>query len=177
MSRKKSSGEVPPAPPAPPPPVSADSGSELFWESKVAESLGVARERIAALRAERLTEGPHFRSVRNAVVLTASGLEIIASALRPDSSPSPGLASPAPAAVGMQDGPPARVLMVVRRVPPNIRLLLASILPEKLDDRTERVVRVKDNRLFMPGMMLNAIDCGQNLYQFTGRLPRRKGRW
>jgi hypothetical protein len=63
--------------------------------------------------------------------------------------------------------------MVVRRVPPNIRLLLAS----KLDDRTERVVRVRDNRLFMPGMMLTAIDCGQNLFQFTGRLPRRKGRW
>ena len=69
MSRKKSSGEVPPPPPAPAATTPADSGSELFWESKVADSLGVARERIAALRVERLTEGPHFRIVRNAVVL------------------------------------------------------------------------------------------------------------
>jgi hypothetical protein len=173
MSRKKSSGEVPPAPPAPPPPVSADSGSELFWESKVAESLGVARERIVALRVERLTEGPHFRIVRNAVVLTASGLEIIASALRPESSPSATVASPAPPALGVQDGPAPRVMMVVRRVPPNIRVLLCSPAGSQI----ERVVRVRDNRLFTPGMVLEAINGGTNGLQFTGRLPRRKGRW
>ena len=172
MSRKKSSGEVPLVSPAAPAPV-PETGSELFWESSVAESMGVARERIAALRAERLTEGQHFRIVRNAVVLTASGLEIVVTALKPGRSPSPADESPVAKAAGVPDGPPERVLMVVRRVPPNIRLLLCSIL----DDRTERVVRVKDNRLFMPGMALNAIYCGQNLYQFTGRLPRRKGRW
>ena len=172
MSRKKSSGEVPPPPPAPAT-TPADSGSELFWESKVADSLGVARERIAALRAERLTEGPHFRIVRNAVVLTASGLETIASALRPDSLPSPAVASPAPPALGVQDGPAPRVMMVVRRVPPNIRVLLCSPAGSQI----ERVVRVRDNRLFTPGMVLEAINGGTNGLQFTGRLPRRKGRW
>ena len=173
MSRKKIAAEAPPAVPAAPPPAAPDVGCELFWEVKVAESMGVARERIAALRAEHLTEGPHFRSVRNAVVLTASGLELIVAALNPRSAPAPADKSPQTQAAACPDGPPERVAMVVRRVPPNIRLLLAS----KLDDRTERVVRVRDNRLFMPGMMLTAIDCGQNLFQFTGRLPRRKGRW
>ena len=172
MSRKKSSGEVPPPPPAPAT-TPADSGSELFWESKVAESLGVARERIVALRVERLTEGKHFRIVRNAVVLTASGLEIIASALRPESSASATVASPAPPALAIQDGPAPRVMMVVRRVPPNIRVLLCSPAGSQI----ERVVRVRDNRLFTPGMVLEAINGGTNGLQFTGRLPRRKGRW
>jgi len=173
MSRKKSSGEVPPPPPAPAATPPADAGGELFWESKVAESLGVARERIVALRVERLTEGKHFRIVRNAVVLTASGLEIIASALRPEASPSPAIASPAPPALGIQDGPAPRVMMVVRRVPPNIRILLCSLLNRP----NERAVRVRDNRLFMPGMTFQVIDGGANGLQFTGRLPRRKGRW
>ena len=133
----------------------------------------VARERIAALRAEHLTEGAHFRNVRNAVVLTASGLEIIVAALAPRSAPAPADKSPQPQAAACPDGPPERVTMVVRRVPPNLRLLLAS----KLDDRTERVVRVRDNRLFMPGMSLTVIHCGSGLFQFTGRLPRRKGKW
>lgn len=174
MSRKKFTAETPPVLPATPAPAPApETGSELFWEAKVAESMGVARERIAALRAERLTEGQHFRIVRNAVVLTASGLEIVVTALKPGRSPSPADESPVAQAAGVPDGPPARVSMTVRRVPANIRLLLCSIL----NDRTERVVRVKDNRLFMPGMNLTALDCGQNLFQFTGRLPRRKGRW
>ncbi len=173
MSRKKIADEAPPVVPAPPTPAAPDAGSELFWEAKVAESMGVARERIAALRAEHLTEGAHFRNVRNAVVLTASGLEIIVAALAPRSAPAPADKSPQPQAAACPDGPPERVTMVVRRVPPNIRLLLAS----KLDDRTERVVRVRDNRLFMPGMSLTVIHCGSGLFQFTGRLPRRKGKW
>jgi hypothetical protein len=173
MSRKKIAAEAPLAVPAAPPPAAPDAGSELFWEAKVAESMGVARERIAALRSEHLTEGPHFRNVRNAVVLTASGLDLIVAALAPRSAPSLAAESPQPQAAACPDGPPERVTMVVRRVPPNIRLLLAC----KLDDRTERVVRVRDNRLFMPGMMLTAIHCGNSLFQFTGRLPRRKGKW
>ena len=173
MSRKKIAAEAPPVVTAAPAPAAPEAGSELFWEAKVAESMGVARERLAALRAEHLTEGPHFRVVRNAVVLTASGLEIIVAALNPRPAPSPGAESPQPQAAACPDGPPERVTMVVRRVPPNIRLLLAS----KADDRTERVVRVRDNRLFMPGMMLTAIHCGNSLYQFMGRLPRRKGKW
>jgi hypothetical protein len=64
-------------------------------------------------------------------------------------------------------------MMVVRRVPPNIRVLLCSPAGSQI----ERVVRVRDNRLFTPGMVLEAINGGTNGLQFTGRLPRRKGRW
>ena len=177
MNRKKIAPEREPVSSVEP---EAAPGSELFWESKVAESLGVARERIAALRNERLTEGVHFRMVRNAVVLTARGLEIIASALRPGAAspapaPSPDNITPGLPAAGICAGRPARVSMLVLRVPANIRVLLCS--RKNVSTRTESVVRVRDNRLFMPGMVLEAIDGGRDGLQFTGRLPRRKGRW
>jgi len=40
----------------------------------------------------------------------------------------------------------------------------------------DMLVRVRDNRLFMPGMAIEVIEAAANLWQYTGRLPRRKGR-
>jgi hypothetical protein len=65
--------------------------------------------------------------------------------------------------------------MVVVRVAVNHRLLWCHV---KTDGKRQQVlVRVRDNKEFMAGMELEAIEVGRNQWQYTGRMPRRKGRW
>lgn len=146
-------------------PAAAEDG--LFWESKVAKTLGLARDRIRELREQHLEEGADWRTRGNAVVLTARGLEKI-TALAQGETP----AAPAP----VKAGPPEVARLVVARLCGNHRLLHAR----RRDAGPEAVallVRVKTNEHFMAGMEFDAIACGDGTFQFTGRLPRRKGRW
>lgn len=146
-----------------------NTDEQRFWESRVAETLGVARKLVCAIRREHLTEGLHYRREKNSVVLTSAGLDRLKQHLgvHPDAPSLP--ANPTP------PGPPPRRQLVVVRVPQNLRLLWCRAK----DDRAQRqvLVRVKENTLFMPGMELEAVACGENFWQYTGRLPRRRGRW
>jgi hypothetical protein len=145
------------------------AAENLFWESRVAESLGVARKLVVSIRKEHLAEGAHYRKEKNNVVLTPAGLERLKQrlAVHPDSTPPPGEAT--------LPGPPPRQQMIVARVPVNLRLLWCRAKGDKTERQT--LVRVKDNTNFMPGMEFQAVQAGENFWQYTGRLPRRKGRW
>jgi hypothetical protein len=66
-------------------------------------------------------------------------------------------------------------MMVVVRVAVNHRLLWCYVKDDA--KRAQVLVRVRDNKDFMAGMELEAIDAGFNQWQYTGRMPRRKGRW
>lgn len=186
MSTKKTSIAEPPSCATSP-----DDG--LFWETRVADSLGVARDRLRVLREEHMVENTHYIRRRNAVVLTETGMELITRLLdlSPASPPrttepapidrpiSPEKKSPAPSPAPFAPpvGPAPRVNVRVTKVPPNRRLLFCT--PSAIQEGTSAqfLVRVKTNENFMAGMTMDVISAGSGTYQYVGRLPRRKGRW
>lgn len=156
--------------------------ASVFWESKVATSLGLSRERVRALRLAHLA-ADEWSTRGNAVVLTASGLEKIsfyaAREAGPVSSP---LAeqSEAVAATGggvaVAPGAPEVARVLVKKLCQNPRMMLARRIGDAVEFPA-LLVRVKDNANFMPGMEIEVIDCGNGLWQFRGRLPRSRGRF
>ena len=168
-------------------------GAELFWESRVAASLGVPRKLMAELRKAHLSEGADFeRRENNAVALTEAGLakiealiakgETVGDAKTGAGKPKKTAGKPAR---DVPSGPPPRELMTVDRVPQNTGLLLCITHTRKAPVRL--AIRVKDNTNFAAGMVLEAIESRDGVWQFrnrvpgdestVGRLPRRKGRW
>lgn len=140
--------------------------SSLFWEGRVASTLGVSRTTLRGLRGQHLTEGEHFTKEAGSVVLTTAGLELITklvgSSAATDTPPTP-------------PGPPERVKLIVMRVVRNPHLLVC-IDPGDVKQK-QYLVRVRTNENFMPRMELEAVSAGAGLWQYTGRLPRKKGHW
>lgn len=134
----------------------------MFWESKVAKSLGLSRERVRALREQHLSPD-EWVTKGNAVVLTARGLEKITALAQGEAAGEP-----------VKAGPPEVARLVVRKVCGNPRVLQA--VPKGVEGAAV-LVRVKDNTFFMAGMEFDALPVGDGSFQFIGRLPRRRGRW
>ena len=158
------------------------AGEAFFWESKVAKSLGLSRERVRALREAHLS--PDEWSTRgNAIVFTAGGLEKITvlagregeGVSSPSASETPTETATAVAAL-VVCGAPEVLRVVVSKLCPNTRMMLARRVAEGEAGET-LLVRVKDNSLFMAGMEIEVADCGNGVWQFRGRLPRRRGRF
>lgn len=150
----------------------------LFYESRVADSLGLARDRIRELRVTRLTEAADYFSRDGAIVYTGAGLDrLLALTLPPEktAAPVPVTASPLPAPA-IPPGPPPRVPLIVVKLPPNPKLLVCR-LPEAPLGCPTVVVRVPNSRHFMPGMEILCIESPPRTFQYTGRLPRSRGRW
>ena len=145
--------------------MTAATEPELYWEQRVADSLGVARQIIVRLRKKYLKAGEHFEKRQNAVVLTIAGLARITQLVKAESPPTPDVPA----------GPRPRAVLVVFRLAPNVKMMWCH----RQDDQNKKqlLVRVSDNRNFMAGMEFEAVEGGENLWQYTGRLPRRKGRW
>lgn len=171
---EKPATKTPPPAPAPMlaevPDAPAKSEPVHYWETRTADALGVPRVRIRALRQKHLKASEDFTRRGNSIVLTVAGVEKMTKLVKAESA-----AIKAERAKDMPSGPPERLKLVVQRIPANPRLLLCL----KPDDKTQRqyLVRVRTNENFTPKMELEAVNGGQNLWQFTGRLPRRKGRW
>jgi len=181
-----------------PPPLPPD----LFWEARTAESLGISRTVMRALRKQHLTPETDWRLIENAVVLTASGVGKISAVLHPLAATAPA-AAPSPATangggVALPSGPPVRRKFMVTRKPvfrsdaPQRKILLCAEctptarelssldfirLRAALALGPERPVRVRDNLNFAPGMVFEAVAIGHGIWQYLGRLPRRPGRW
>lgn len=165
------------APAAPVSPAFAQDDA-LFYESRVVDSLGLARARLVALRRAHLTEPADFTTRDGAIVYTGAGLDrLLALTLPPEKIASlvPAPASPPPVPQ-VPPGPPPRVPLIVVKLPPNPRLLVCRH-PSVLPGGATVVVRVRHSANFMPGMEITCIESPPKTYQFTGRLPARRGRW
>lgn len=170
----------------------------LYWESQVAERLGVSRSHLRALRKEHLTQGADWTLRENAVVLTDIGLQKVVARLEGATSTLAGEQNPAtlpsaPAAV--IPGPPPKAQYMVVRKPlnrtdrPQTKILICRGCEAKQPEvksweiakadlhKVERPIRVRDNTNFLPGMVLEAVCIGHGMWQYLGRLPRRPGRW
>lgn len=141
----------------------------LYWETRVADSLGIARKLIVQMRKKHLTPSVDFSRDGNNVVLTPAGLEKLMGLFNKEPASVPSVAEQVPA------GPPPRAQMIVVRVPANVHLLWCCLKADQA--HRQQIVRVKENTNFMPGMEFEAIEAQKNLWQYTGRPPRRKGRW
>lgn len=126
-----------------------DLGADLFWESQVADQLGISRTRVRELRRSRLAPESDWQLRDNAVVLTASGLKKLELALAgspaaisapavhpsPATSPRAPAAPPSSAAPTLPGPPPRRKFMVVAKPlhrvdAPQRKILLCAECPD-----------------------------------------------
>lgn len=163
---------------------------DLYWESQVADRLGVSRTRLRGLRKQHLRPGEHFATTDdNAIALTPAGLALIervlASGATKPADAKRGAAAGQPAE-SVPPGPPEKKRFLILRVPthridqPQKKILICRELIEPAQPGplpAERPVRVRDNSNFRAGMMLEATSIGYGMWQYLGRLPRRPGRW
>jgi hypothetical protein len=152
----------------------------MVSEEELVRLLGLRRAEVRQLR-EKYERDLDWYTMGNRVYWRPSGIEKIATALRPPPAPENSDTAPleAPAASAV---PPLETLEVVQWAFPNRHVLQCCSL-----GGTEKItVRVKDNRLFRPGQKLLARPVPGSAWEFAGdpgrpefgiRYPRRPGHW
>jgi len=126
-------------------------------ERDVAQLIGWSRGTAKNFRNEKMVGGIDWRVEGRRVVYLEPGLKKIKKAARTK-----------------EIKPPAPVDLIVSRLVINRHIVMACKKKGDLEVR----VKVRDAANFKPGMIL--ADCvpeGVHLYSFTGRTPRKKGRW
>ena len=149
-------------------------GSKDFsvWESHVATKFGLARRELVMLRWKHLTDGAHYIKTGRRIVYSPAGVEKLAGVLRNGAEQTKSLPTNA-----VSEIPPSEELIetfTVRRKAHNSRVLECLT-----DDARIVVVRVRDNRNFLPGMEVTAIPYGdlKNVFEFVGAYPRYRGKY
>lgn len=194
MSKKTQRAKPPGAP-------EKGAADELYFESVVANRLGVSRERVRELRVAHLREGEDWVMQGTAVVLSAQGLAKMQDLLRVAASPALVESEPAVATDGAQEATGPEVIGVVAEtMAPLGHLLVASdrcrvrvselarnekvVMAVRVEgvaapgEPAKLLVKVKCNAFFMPGMEMEVAPVeGRGCFQYLGRLPRRKGVW
>ena len=194
MSKKTQRAKPPGAP-------EKGAADELYFESVVANRLGVSRERVRELRVAHLREGEDWVMQGTAVVLSAQGLARMQKLVLEGSCPaitesgpvaatggvdvvaSEGcmpLAAEARVPVGQVFAAVARVRVRVTERARNVRVIMAARVEgvPAPGEPARLMVRVQSNELFMPGMEMEVVPVdGRGCFQYMGRLPRRKGVW
>lgn len=160
-----------------------DASVDFFWEARVAGWLGVPCRRVSALRRKAMAEGKDWRVHDHGIVYTKAGIALLESFLKSlgvqragaqgeKNTETTAETPPVP------QGPPERKAARVVRLFPNRRLLLARPNDTPKDKPVDVLVIVRDNTNFLPGMSVTIVhDARGNRWQFSGRLPRRKGKW
>lgn len=125
-------------------------GNDLFWESQCAERFGISRTRIRELRKIHLKSEVDWQFRDNAVVLTSSGLDKIASVLAGTPLPAPAAlpipADPTPPGVDTPptDERPANEARGVDAVPPgpppSARFMVVRIPPYRKDSPQRKIL-------------------------------------
>ncbi len=156
-----------------------DDDPGLFWETRIAAWLGLPRSRVANLRRGALHEGEHWLVHDQQVVYSLAGIQRLRDLLQARGERLAGKNPAQKAATPVEPRPPAGPVETVKlrilRLCPNPRLMMA-VRPQ--EPEKAMLVRVRDNSNFIAGMMVPAAwDARAGNWQFTGRLPRQKGRF
>lgn len=141
------------------------------WESHVAVRLGVSRRDVAAVRQQHLREGIHFVKTGRRVVYSDAGVARLAKALSNGG--------------GQEGSLPTRVLCAPEALKTTfsfqVRRKVANRHVIECTDEAGKIVlvRVRRNENFLPGMKVEAVPYGDlvNVYEFTGRYPRFRGKY
>lgn len=159
-------------------------GGELLTEARVAAELGIGRDCVRRLRMTMLAEGPDWRRLGRAVVLTEQGVAKIALEAESDRGGGVGMdqvderAERARVGAAAASGAATSLLtvrrkdIVVRRVVRNPRILEGLV-----DGEVVRVL-VRPSRFWAPGMVLpGCLHEGGDLWRYVGRNPKGWRRW
>lgn len=164
----------------------SEEGRSAVLEFELQKRLGVPRHVLKKKRAE-FTEGVDWQTISGAVVWSQEAAErMIASFAPPDAPQPPPPDAPQPA----PEKTPRRLVLTVAFMPlPNRTLVAAVEAGADARDRSRWIlIKVRDNRRFLPGMPLLAEEVpGVKLWRFLGppdaapgapvRYPRFRGKW
>lgn len=144
--------------------------STLYYESKLAKSLGISRPEFKKLRKSLLEFEADWQMHGNQVVITEAGIVKLASHFEGGA-----VFAEVPEAKVDYHPPTGEVELIVRQVYPNPRLLLCVFPVEQSKEQVR--VRVPRNDNFRPKMMIKASKLSDGFYELVGRCPRYPGRW
>lgn len=157
-------------------------------ESHVAGQCGISRDTIREMRGRLLTQGEHWENVRNRVMLSEEGVQLIAQALRLGTEIAPQRRD----AARIEDasrllGPPGdpglthqrEVILKAWHSPKNTMILEAYRRGTDPNIRANIVrVQVRSNVNFVKHMEVPArLVQEPDLYELTRPCPRDRGRW
>lgn len=170
------------------------------WESHLVNRLGINRDELRKLRAALLTEGTDWRTEKKRVEISKSGAEKLVAHLKTASAPQQSRPEEIAAAGTSgtppeKNAPPAAVQEAAPEIEKSVEILVHRTFPKnkhiiegyfKGTDPVDRKnivrVKVKDATRFTrfdnTGQPL-ALACRliqADFYEFTGPLPKRKGR-
>lgn len=152
------------------PPAAAPSPPKRYSEAQVAKALGLSRNVIKQLRQRHLD--PETDCLRKgkggSFQLTQSGYEKIIRQVDQER------ASAAVAEVETLAAAPQKIEVTVIRTVRNPHLLVCARIDSP--EIPDTLVRVRSNEHFMPGMRMEVSPSG-TMWQYTGRLPKRRGKW
>jgi len=139
-----------------------------YFESSVAERLGLSRDEVEQYRARELRKKGDWKKIGRAIALSDVGLNkllLATGASHVDCTD---------CLVGKNGADNGELVVVVARIYPNPRLLLARTT----DGEIVRV-SVRLNRNFRPGMKIKVEPPAGALplYRLVGRCPRFPGKW
>ncbi len=131
-------------------------------EKELAELLGLTVDVLAGVRESALKEGEHWTKKDGAVVYTAAGLDAALEVVESDKA---ALKKP-------REG-----VVIVRRIVPNFRIVLAEIEKKEEGDEPGALVtvRVPDSAFFRPGARISARHTQGAIWEFMGARPRYCG--
>jgi hypothetical protein len=155
----------------------ADVSTFVWRESTLAEKFGCGLPALATWRKNALVEGQGFERVKNAVCYSPESAKnaALAFGLTGGDLSWPQIENGALAPSEPPPGPVVVVLYVSRRACANRWVLNAS--KEAGGWPLLRVTDIKTKDNFRPGMPLDCVHVGGDLYRFVGRLPRRPGKY
>lgn len=148
-------------------------------EIELCQILGVSRCDIRKIRAEDLSEGPHWFKEGKYIYITPEGVAKMKTRLQTGPAdenaavPHEDLCARKPAPIIQQPSGKRRGTAVVNRVTPNKRIVECTV-----DGVAKQRVMVKDNKNFIPGMIMQVVKLrDRDMWELEGNCPRWKGRW
>ena len=165
---------------------------DWVWESHLVNRLGTNRDELRKLRESILTEGTDWRFEKNRVEISSAGAKKLeehfklASAAVTD-APAPESAPPAPTPPEEKNAPqtePQEVVLLVWRVFPKNKHIIEAYRKDTDPQKRENILRVKvkDSSRFTrydntgKPVELTCRHLQADFYEYTGGLPKRKGR-
>jgi hypothetical protein len=154
---------------------------ETYREDAVAEKLGVSRVVLRALRRQELTPPEDFRMMGNAITYTESGIKKIAVTVAQWLDGRTGAGGGVAEALRAPDEQPEGIQIDMQPVQQTLlhlkvtKVFTAPAMSGRMlgqdEDGRVRLIFVRSNRNFRPGMMVDGLLQGEVVH-FRGRLPR-----
>jgi CRISPR/Cas system CMR subunit Cmr4 (Cas7 group RAMP superfamily) len=140
-------------------------------EDEIVRRLGVSREALRVLR-PHFKENEDWKKERRAVVWSEKGVELMTAYLALNNAKEAGKIMES---VFAKPAPVEQKNAVIQRVFLNNQRFMEAVAGE-----LTIIVRVRTNKNFIRGMELpmeQLKNCGGNMWDYVGRLPRGRGIW